>query len=208
MKDMKTQYQNFKLILPVLFGFVLACLTAQTSFAGLLYQYSELSLKDLDQMSKIVQNKINESRAASGDQVIPLKEALQAVYSRSNEDFMIEKIISPLKNELDEQEAWESSLQELTKEAIGALKNPKAFKPITQVTYIVFLENVLSELKPKVNEKFENSIIDTIAKAKISVTKAAADERQLRVMKATTSPSEIAQDILKQAKEATEKNKK
>lgn len=169
--------------------------------AGLLFNYSQLSLKDLDQMSKLIQIKINESRKAGGDQVIPLKEALQAVYSRSNEDFMIEKIISPLRNELDEHDAWNSSLDSLTKEAIGALKNTKAFKPVVQVTYLVFLENLISEVKPRGNEKFERGLLEKIAKAKIKVTKEAETERRLRVMKNTTSPSEVAENVLKKIDE-------
>ena len=178
---------------------------ANVAYAGLLYNYSQLSLKDLDQMSKLVQSKINESRKEGGDQTIPLKEALQAVYSRSNEDFLIEKIISPLRTELDEHEAWESTLRALTKEAIGALKNPKAFKPVVQVTYVVFLENLISEIKPRGNEKFERSLLEDLVKADISVSKEAVNERRLRVMKSTTSPSEVAEAILKSIIEASKK---
>ncbi len=171
--------------------------------AGLLFNYSQLSLKDLDQMSKLIQVKINESRKAGGDQVIPLKEALQAVFSRSNEDFMIEKIVSPLRNELDEHDAWNSTLDSLTTEALGALKNTKAFKPVVQVTYLIFLENLISEVKPRGNEKFERGLLERIAKAKVKVTKEAETERRLRVMKNTTSPSEVAENVLKKIDEET-----
>jgi hypothetical protein len=170
--------------------------------AGLLFNYSQLALKDLDQMNKMVQGKIKESRKAGGDQAIPLKEALQAIYSRPNDDFMIEKLVSSVKTELDEHDAWESSIRALVKEAIGALKNPKAFKPVIQVTYIVFLENLISELKPRLGEKFENQIIAQIRDAKIEVTKEAANERRLRVMKSTTSPSAIADGVLKDFEES------
>ncbi len=152
-------------------------------------------------MNKLVQSKIKESRKSGGNKAIPLKEALQAVFSRPNEDFMIEKIVSPLRNELDEQDAWETSVQGLVKEAIGALKNPKAFKPVIQVTYQVFLENMLSEMKPRVAEKFENKVITQIRDAHIEITKEAANERRLRVMKETTSPSTIADAILKDYEE-------
>lgn len=175
---------------------------AGSAQAGLLYNYSQLSLKDLDQMSKMIQIKITESRKAGGDQVIPLKEALQAVYSRSNEDFMIEKIVSPLRNELDEHDAWNSTLDSLSKEALGALKNTKAFKPVVQVTYLIFLENLISEIKPRGNEKFERGLLEKIAKANVKVTKEAENERRLRVMKETTSPSEVAENVLKGIDEA------
>jgi hypothetical protein len=184
---------------------IFSVMIANNANAGLLYNYSQLSLKDLDQMSKLVQNKINESRKAGGDQVIPLKEALQAVYSRSNEDFLIEKILSPLKTELDEHEAWDSSLKALTKEALGALKNPKAFKPVVQVTYLVFLENLISEVKPHATDKFERSLLEDVIKANIKVTKEAENERRLRVMKSTISPSVIAENVLKAADEEAKK---
>lgn len=169
--------------------------------AGLLFNYSQLALKDLDQMNKMVQSKIQESKKAGGNKVIPLKEALQAVFSRSNEDFMIEKIVPQLRVELDEHDAWEKSIQALVKEAIGALKNTRAFKPVVQVTYQIFLENIISELKPRLDEKFESKIITQIRDANIVVSKEAANERRLRVMKESTSPSVLAESVLKEHEE-------
>ncbi|MEZ0391199.1 MAG: hypothetical protein ACAH59_03215 [Pseudobdellovibrionaceae bacterium] len=169
--------------------------------AGLLFNYSQLALKDLDQMNKLVRSKIQESKKSGGNKVIPLKEALQAVFSRSNEDFMIEKITPQLKVEMDEHDSWEPSIQALVKEALGALGNPKAFKPVVQVTYLIFLENMIAELKPRLDEKFERKIITQIRDAKISVTKEAVNERRLRVMKETTSPSLIAEAVLKEHEE-------
>lgn len=175
---------------------------SQTVKAGLIFNYSQLALKDLEQMSKLIQTKIEEARKSGGNKVIPLKEGLQAVYSRSNEDFMIEKILSPLKNELEEHNAWEKSIQDLVKEAIGALKNPKAFQPTIQITYIIFLENMMAEMRPRIGQEFENKIVKKIRDAKIEVTKAADTERRLRVMKGASSPSDIANTILTEFEEA------
>lgn len=166
------------------------------SKAGLLFQYNQLMLKDLDQMDKILRDKIKEAKKTRGDKVIPLKEALQAVYSRPNEDDMIDKIIGPLKHELNELESYEDVVRELVTEAIGALKNPRAFSPVVQVTYVVFLENILAEFKPKTDSKFESDIIKQIRDAKIETTKEAKKERKLRVMKELASPSDIAAGIL------------
>jgi hypothetical protein len=170
--------------------------------AGLLLNYSQLALKDLDQMVKLIKGKIAESQKAGGNKVIPLKEALQAVYSRSNEDFMIEKILPLVKAEMEEQNAWEKSHQALVKEAIGALKNPKAFTPVVQVTYWVFLENVIAEMKPRLDERFESKLITQIRDAKIEMSKEAVNERRLRVMKGSSSPSEIAAGVIKDWEEA------
>ncbi len=164
--------------------------------AGLLYNYSQLALKDLDQMSKIVREKVNESNKTRGDKAIPLKEGVQAVFSRPNEDDLIEKIVGPLKNSLDELDSWDSSLRQLVKEALGALNNPKAFKPVVQVTYVVFLENIISEMKPRSRSEFERSILKEIQDADVKLTSQAKHERVLRMMKETRSPSEIARDVL------------
>ncbi len=175
--------------------------------AGLLFNYSQLALKDLDQMNKLIRSKIAESKKAGGDQSVPLKEALQAVYSRSNEDFLIEKVVSPLKLQLEDLGEWEPSIRALTKEAIGALKNPKAFKPIVLSTYQVFLENLISEFKPRAQEAFEKSILEQIRDAKIEPPQAMVQERKLRVMKSSISPSILAEGVLMGAaagtKEAT-----
>lgn len=170
--------------------------------AGLLFNYSQLALKDLDQMNKMVRAKIQESKKAGGNKAIPLKEALQAVYSRPDEDFMIDKLTPQLRTELEELDAWESSIQALVKEAIGALKNPRPFKPIVQVTYQIFLENIIAELKPRLDDSFENKIVTQIRDAKIQPTKEATNERRLRVMKESTSPSVLAEAALKEHEEA------
>lgn len=178
------------------------CLQAQ---AGLLFTYSQLATKDLDQMNKLVNDKVRESRKSSSGKAVPLKEALQAVYSRPNEDDVIEKIVAPLRSNLDELESWEKTISQLTDEAINALKNPRAFKPVVQVTYVVFLENLMAEMKPYLKgEGFERKILERIRDAKIDVTSAASGERKLRMMKDTVSPSLIAERVLAQSSQKTE----
>jgi hypothetical protein len=175
------------------------------SHAGLLFNYSQLALKDLDQMNAMVVEKVKESKKSSSGKSIPLKEGLQAVYSRPNEDGMVEKVIGPLRTELDDMDAWEKVLNALTIEAIDALKNPKAFKPVVQVTYEIFLENLLADMKPFLAKPgFERSLAEKIRDAKIDVTKEAGSERKLRMMKSTVSPSELAGQLLSAASEKKE----
>lgn len=175
---------------------VVSFMISQSAMAGLLYNYGALSTKDLDQMAKIVQTKIQESKSAGGDSSIPLKEALQAVYSRPNEDFVIEKVQQPLRTALDEEDKYEEVMGALVTEAIGAVKNPRAFKPVVQVTYVVFLENVISEFQPRLNQDFERKTVERIRDAKLEVSKEARGERLVRVMKENKSPSEIAKNVL------------
>lgn len=192
----------------IMIAFIASIFISQTAVAGLLYHYGVLSTKDLDQMAKLVQTKIRESKSAGGDSSIPLKEALQAVYSRPNDDFVIEKVQQPLRTALDEEEKYEEVMGELVTEAIGAIKNPKAFKPVVQVTYVVFLENVISEFQPRLNQPFELKTVERIRDAKIEVSREAKGERLVRVMKENKSPSEIAKTVLERHKKDQEEKAK
>lgn len=167
------------------------------SQAGLLFNYHQLTLKNLDQMNSLVKSKIKESKAAYSGKVVPLKEALQSVLSRPDSDDMISKIIDPLRNKLEEEDAYEKVFEELIQEAINALKNTKNFKRDVQVTYAIFLENTLSEFKPDIkDDNFEMKMVKKIADSQIELTKDARKERQLRLMTEGSSPSEIARLIL------------
>ena len=167
------------------------------SHAGLLFNYSQLATKDLDQMSSLVQSKIQESKKSTSGKWVPLKEGLQAVYSRPNEDDMIEKVVAPLRSNLNDLESWEKTISQLTDEAINALKNPKAFKPVVQVTYIIFLQNLMGEVKPFMKDVgFEKSLVQRIMDAKLEISKEAANEARVRTMKTLVSPSAIAEKIL------------
>lgn len=150
-------------------------------------------------MSDLVNDKVKEARKTESGKMVPLKEALQAVYSRPNEDDMIDKIIAPLRTNLDELEAWEKTLSQLTDEAINALKNPRTFKPIVQVTYVIFLENLMTEIKPYMKKQgFERKIVERVRDAKIEISKEAFNELKVRTMKTLTSPSAMAEKILTQ----------
>jgi hypothetical protein len=143
-----------------------ACLVSLSARANF-YLYTQVALKDMDDMNKIVFLKIKEAKKDKVSVATePLKEALQAVFSRSNEDFLIEKILSPLKNELDDAAAWESTVNSLIDDAIAALQNPDKHKPNFQVTYAILLENFLQEFKPKVTgkekSKFELDVVTRI----------------------------------------------
>lgn len=195
------------LILTAVSSFFTILFSSSFAVAGLLFPYNRLALKDLDQMNKLIREKIQESRKAKGEQIVPLKEALQAVYSRPNEDFMIDKVINPLRNELDEHDGYELSIRALMKEALGALKNPKAFGAVPQVTYLIFLENLVADYKPKARDPFEAEMLEKIRDAKIIPTKEAINERRLRMMKETLSPSDIAGNVLKEIAEQDKKKK-
>lgn len=196
----------------ILATFVTAfCLHAQ---AGLIANYATLATKDLDQMNELVNEKIQESEQMHDEKYIPLKEALQAVFSRPDgTDDMIDKVVGPLRTKLDELDQWENAFTILVDEAVDALKNPKGVKPVVQNTYSIFLENFIAESKPYAkNGGFERKLLEKIRDAKIDLTKEAKNERSLRGMKVGDSPSDLAKRVLEQnpvaAKEAPKADKK
>lgn len=186
--------------------FFVTIIFALSAQAGLLFTYNQLTLKDLDQMNALVKNKIKESKGAYSGKVVPIKEGLQAVFSRPNSDDMIDKISAPLRTVLEQEDETEKVFTELVDEAINALTNTKNFKKEAQVTYAIFLENVISEFRPQVKkDTFELKIVKKIADANIKLTKDAEKDRKLRLMQESTSPSEIAKKVLEVA-EQKEKN--
>lgn len=165
--------------------------------AGLLMPYHKIAIKDLDQVTALIKSKIQESKKSSSGKIVPLKEALQAVYVRPDSDGMIAKVISPLKAELEAVDGWEKAHQELVTEAINALTNTRAFKADIQLSYILFLENVINEMKPYIkNDGFEKKIIRQIAGAKFDLTKEALSEMKLRLMIELQAPNKKAQKLI------------
>jgi hypothetical protein len=179
------------------FAFIMTLFWSLQSSAGLLYTYKQLFTKDLDQMNKIVNEKVKEAAKDQGDRSIPLKEGLQAVFSRPNDDGMIEKVVTPLRNNLEDMNIWDEVMKSLVKEAIGALGNTKAFTPTVQVTYWIFLENVIAEFQPVLrSDKVAREIVTSISAAKIEISKEAKKERKLTIMKDTMGPTELANQVL------------
>lgn len=158
-------------------------------------------------MSDLAKKKVKEFKKDGSVEI--LKEAVQAIYSRPNDDGMVEKVVTPLRNELDENDQWEVTMDQLVQEAINALKNPKAFKPVVQNTYAIFLENVVADFKPFAEKDgHERRVIRMIADAKIEMSKEAINERKLRTMSVHKSPSELASNVLSSVAKAEAEAKK
>lgn len=158
-------------------------------------------------MNDLAKKKVKEFKKDGSVEI--LKEAVQAIYSRPNDDGMVEKVVTPLRNELDENDQWEVTMDQLVQEAINALKNPKAFKPVVQNTYAIFLENVVADFKPFAEKDgHERRVIRMIADAKIEMSKEAINERKLRTMSVHKSPSELASNVLSSVMKAEAEAKK
>lgn len=174
---------------------VLFCLFFSICSLAQEFTSSDLALKDLDQMNKIIKGKIIESRKAVSNKEFPLVEGLKIIYSRPNQDGLIEKVISSLKSELEEQEYWEKAIDQIVVESINTLNDKKSSRK-RQLTSWIILENIISEMKPKKNDSFEKSILEKIYEAKIEISSAAKNERKINMMNQAKSPSAIAAQIL------------
>ncbi len=191
-----TGMKNFKIALTTLVLFV-----SQQSLAGLLYTYNQLAVMELDQLNKLVQDKIKESKKSDA-KFVPLKEGFQALFGRPDQDRMLEKVAGPLRTELVNLGDYEKTVTQLTEEAINALTNTRNFKPVAQITYVIFLENLMADMKPvlKPGDSFERKILKKIEKADISITKAATNDLLNRGFQEKKSPSEVASIILDELK--------
>lgn len=207
---------------------------SQVATASQFYPYNELLLKDLEEMSRLVSSKIKEyedagaSGASSGsdeivleddtssdgeapstEDLLPLRQALQAVYSRPNLDDMIQKVIGPLRSTLDGVDGWEKAISQLIDEGLVNLKNPKKVHPRVQATYSIMLDNLVSELKMYAKEQgFERQMLEKIKKANIKLTREAQSEIKLRVLKEPSSPSHLAEVSLEAVDAQIKKEKK
>ena len=172
--------------------------TVATGAKEIELSYSRLQLMDLDQMSDLMQQKVRQFKSTNS--LEPLQEGLQACLSRPDEDGLLEKVISIIKNPLEDNDAWESTIEEIVTNSIRLLKSEGA-QPSDQVTSAVVLENIIAEFKPSffkqyLSPAFETRIIERIATAEIEFSKAALSERKLNLMRSTSTPSAIAQRLI------------
>lgn len=159
--------------------------------------YHQLAIKDLDEMVVLVKEKIQDARKDGGADMEPLKEGIRLVFSRPDSDGMIEKVVGPLRSEVEESGDWDATLAGLVDESIAVLKDPEGVKGDMQITHILFLQNVIASMKPKAKTPgAARSMIERIRDAKLELSKEARQERELRTMKATASPSEMADKVL------------
>ena len=169
--------------------------------------YNRLKLMDLDQMTELLQQKVKEFKRTGRTEA--LQEGLQICLSRPDEDTLVEKTISIVRNPLEDIDQWESSVENLVDTNLEIFKNMKAHSS-DQVTAGIILENVISEFKPQfqkqyVNPGFESRIIEKIAAAKVEFNRKAVSERKLTLMRGAVSPSLLAQKLMDRRADAQKK---
>lgn len=171
------------------------------------FKYTELQLKDFDEMSNQIQDRIKKSQRllrAGSDEGEPneeavelLRQALLFALSRPNPDNLLSKILPELRKELSQLQLFESSIQTIVTNAISGLKNDK-LPSVYRSTSLFVLENVLSEFRPEAREKASfRKIFESIRDAKIEIPKEVSKELKMKSMISVESPSEKANRILK-----------
>jgi hypothetical protein len=175
--------------------------------AAAMYKYSELMIKDYDEMHRLVEKQIakshdvgSDAEDGSGDDakaVEHLREALKLIFSRPNSDNMVAKLTPEVRRELTGYAAYADTISSLTAEALAVLKNDKG-APSVQATAIFMLENILSEIRPEaVNNEDLRRVIERVRDAKIKIPSDVTKNMKLRAMFTAKNPSETATQILK-----------
>jgi hypothetical protein len=165
------------------------------------YVYSDLRMKDYDEMQSEVRSRITSAEqvadADMDDAKSKLKDALQLILSRPNTDNMVSQLVPNVRTPLRNVDAFEITLNEIATQAIADAKNEK-LPPKNAATAFIILENLLSELKPEAKTNGEiGKIFLSIRDARIKVPDRVKSELKLRAMiKDPGSPSEIAEKII------------
>jgi hypothetical protein len=213
--------KRMKKIFILCFLFLTACETATTKSAAhnpdktfepieMIYTYKNLKLNDLDQMMDLMFAKTNEFKKT--EQIQKLKEGALIAYSRPDEDRTLDKVISLIKNPLEDNNEWENTIEALIQQSVVRLNDEKG-DPVIQVTSGVVLDNIISDLKPLFLKQyksggFETEMMEKIGDSHVMYSKSAKSERKLNLMRVNSSPSEIANRLLQQKEEFLKAEKK
>jgi hypothetical protein len=172
--------------------------------------YKSLATLDLDQMNDLVQVKLNEY--AKQNNLQALRQAAMIILARPDDDGMVEKVLSNVRNPLEEEGQWQETIEALVRQAVEIMKNNEA-KQTDQVTSGIILENIIAEFKPLYHKQykkggFETDIINFVANSNVEYSKSASKERSLYLMRNNLNPSQIAQKIVNNAVKSAEREQK
>lgn len=174
------------------------------------YTYKNLKLHDLDQMMDLMYEKTKEYKTT--DQIQKLKEGALIAFSRPDEDRTLDKVISIVKNPLEDSGEWENTVEAMVQQTISKLNNEKE-DPSYQATAGVVLENLIADMKPLFIKQyrsggFETDMIEKIADSNVKYSKATQSDRKLNLMRTNSSPSEIAARLIAIKNENLKQEKK
>ncbi len=172
--------------------------------------YKTLKTLDLDQMSDLLYGKVNDYKI--NEQTQYLKEGVLIAFSRPNEDVILDKVLSIVKNPLDDLVEWQDAVFQITQQSIETIQQDSETASV-QVTAAVVLENILSEFKPDFMKQyetggFETDIIVKIANANLKLGQNLLKEKKLNLMRTNASPSALAQKLIENKNKQLKAEKK
>jgi hypothetical protein len=196
-------------------GFFLTLLLSPLAQARLEITASELLLKNSEQFSDIVRRKIKKAQDIQAKQEVEvnekgeifaepeavsgLRDAMRIVLSRPDQDGARSKLFNKVRQELNDLHSLDSSLTDIVNESCAGLKS-KDINLKYEETYLVILDNFLSEVRPEVetNETFKTLV------AKVRDSDIHASEK----MKGPNRSIAVNANISKSAAEILPKSKK
>ena len=172
--------------------------------------YKTLKTLDLDQLSDLLYGKVNDYKI--NEQTQHLKEGALIAFSRPNEDVILDKVLSIVKNPLDDLTEWQDTLFQITQQSIDTIRQ-ESETATAQLTASVVLENILSELKPDFTKQyqtggFETDLIGKIAAADLKLSQNLLKEKKLNLMRSNSSPSALAQKLIENKNKQLKADKK
>lgn len=194
----------------VVLSLIVMLLFSSSTFSLQKLKYNELQIKDYDEMLEDVNKYISESRQLAikyqeegddemGDQtaIDKLSEALTYILSRPDKDNMLAKLLPTVRKELINYNAYETSLSLVATDAITAIQSQKL--PATyKATSVFVLENIMSQVQPLIStNKDMRAIIEKIRDAQLEIPSKVINDRKLKSMFKTSSPSATAVKVLK-----------
>lgn len=147
---------------------------------------SELLLKNSEQFSDMVRKKIKKAQDIQSKQEIEvndkaeifsepeavssLRDAMRIVLSRPDQDGARSKLFNKVRQEMNDLHSLDQSLKDIVNEAISGLKT-KNINIKYEETYLVLLNNFLSEVRPEVdsNTTFK-TLVEKIRDSDITIS--------------------------------------
>jgi hypothetical protein len=173
------------------------------------YTYNQLKLYDIDEMVEITEDRMALYKETNDSE--KLYEVMTLILARPNDDNILERLMLSIRYTLDSNKLWEESVEVVVDNAVTALKD-ETTSAGDQISYLMVLQNLLVEFKPEfkkldISPKFEQNVIEKVAKAEIEVSDEARREANLNLFGKLNSPSDIAKQVLEDIKKIPLKSK-
>ena len=211
---MKHKFQPFLLFLAILPFF--HCSHSQTRDylpVKTRHFFHELHIKGYEQMSSLIEPWIE--KAGKINQEIPreiqieqggspeikqaVQEALIIALSKPGHDNTVSRLVQNIQRRTGVYSDFWSVMDNISKKACSGVKSEDR-SPLERATYFYILENIISELRPYVeNSDPAKNILSFIQHADIKIPPSVHSERYIRVLEPQTlSPSKLAKKVLNQ----------